>query len=117
MLVRSKIFPQFVEKIEKLKLYLSKQRNKMLKIRSEMLKTRKKGKTIKPSGKIPGNFSREFPEFRGFLGSRDFPVENLGKKGNPEAVNVNFKVISLTRLKIKPKFTALKVVRSIEFVI
>ena len=56
MLVRSKNFPQFVEKIEKLKLNLSKQRNKMLKIRSETLKTRKKGKTIKPSGKIPGNF-------------------------------------------------------------
>ena len=62
MLVRTKIFPQFVEKIEKLKLNLSKQRNKMLKIRSETLKTRKKGETIKPSGKIPGNFSQEFSE-------------------------------------------------------
>ena len=42
MLVRSKLFPQLVEKIEKLKLSLSKQRNKMLRMRSEMLKTRKK---------------------------------------------------------------------------
>ena len=48
MLVRSKFFPQFLEKIEKLKLSLSKQRNKMLKMRSEMLKTRKKAK-------FPGN--------------------------------------------------------------
>ena len=31
MLVRSKFFPQLVEKIEKFKLSLSKQRNKMLK--------------------------------------------------------------------------------------
>ena len=43
MLVTSKFFPQFVEKIEKLKLSLSKQYNKMLKIISEMLKIRKNG--------------------------------------------------------------------------
>ena len=53
MLVRSKIFPQFVEKIEKLKLNLSKQRNKMLKIRSEMMKTRKKAKQSSPLEKFP----------------------------------------------------------------
>ena len=71
MLVRSKLFPQFVEKIEKLKPSLSKQHNKMLKMKSEMLKTRKKDKTIKL-----GKNSREFlesREFRRFLGSRKFP--------------------------------------------
>ena len=48
MLVRSKCFSQFVEKIEKLG--LSKQFSTMLKIRLEMLKIRKNGKIIK-SGK------------------------------------------------------------------
>ena len=43
-LVRSKFFPQGVEKIEKLKRSLSKQHHKMLKTTSEMLKTRKKAK-------------------------------------------------------------------------
>ena len=42
MLVRSKFFPELVEKIEKLKLNLSKQHNKMLKMKSEMLKNHKK---------------------------------------------------------------------------
>ena len=60
MLVRSKLFPRFVEKIEKLKLSLSKQRNKMLKMRSEMLKTRKKAKQSSP-GKFLGNFFEHFP--------------------------------------------------------
>ena len=41
MLVRSKFFLQFVEKMEKIKLSLSKQHNKMLKIKSEMLKIKK----------------------------------------------------------------------------
>ena len=54
MHVRSKFFPQFVEKIEKLKLSLLKRHNKMLKIESEMLKIRKNGKIIK-LGKFPGN--------------------------------------------------------------
>ena len=58
MLVRSKFFPQFVEKIEQLKLSLSKQRNKMLKMRSEMLKTKKKGKIIK----LEKNYREIFPE-------------------------------------------------------
>ena len=43
----------------------------MLKVKSEMLKTRKKGKTIKL-----GKCSRKFPEsweFRGFSESREFP--------------------------------------------
>ena len=42
MLVRSNFFSQFVEKIEKFILSLSKLHNKVLKIRSEMLKARKK---------------------------------------------------------------------------
>ena len=67
MLVRSKFFPQCVEKIEKLKLSLSKQRYKMLKMRSETLKTRKKGKIIKQ-----GKFSWEFSQSRAFLRSRKF---------------------------------------------
>ena len=52
MLVRSKFFSQFVEKIEKFELSLSKQHNQMLKIRSEMLKIIKNVKMIK-LGKIP----------------------------------------------------------------
>ena len=85
MLVSSKFFLQFVEKIEKLKLSLSKQHNSMLKIRSEMLKTRKKGKTIKL-----GKFFRECfksRESREFSRSREFfenfvsrKVENPGKR-------------------------------------
>ena len=47
MFRKSKFFPQFLEKIEKLKLSLSKHHNKMLKIGSEKLKIRKTGKTIK----------------------------------------------------------------------
>ena len=39
--MRSKFFLQFVEKMEKLRLSLSKQHDKMLKIKSEMLKIRK----------------------------------------------------------------------------
>ena len=42
-----KIFLQFVEKIKELKPGLSKQHNKMLKIRSEMLEIEKNGKIIK----------------------------------------------------------------------
>ena len=64
MLVRSKFFSEFVEKIEKFKVSLSKQHNKMLKMRSEMLKTRKKAKS---------SSSGKFPESRGFLGFREFP--------------------------------------------
>ena len=51
MLVKSKFCPQFVEKIGKLKLRLSKQHNKM--------KIRKNGKVIK----LEKN-SRKFPESR-----------------------------------------------------
>ena len=53
MLVRSKIFPQFVEKIENLKLSLSKQRNKMIKIRSEILKIIKMAEDFRDSGNFP----------------------------------------------------------------
>ena len=59
MLVRSKFFSQFVETIEKFKLSLSKQHNKMLKMRSEMLKTKKKSKIIKLE-----KISRKFSESR-----------------------------------------------------
>ena len=45
MLVRSKFFLQFVEKMEKLKLSVSKQHKKQ-KIKSEMLKIRKNVKII-----------------------------------------------------------------------
>ena len=66
MLVRSKLFSQFVEKIEKLELSLSKQHNKMLKIRSEMLK-------IINNDQAREKFSREFPESRAISGTRKFP--------------------------------------------
>ena len=61
---RSKFFFQFVEKIEKLELNLSKQHNKMLKIRSEMVKIIKNVKMIKlanfPNPGNPENFSKIF---------------------------------------------------------
>ena len=70
MLVRSNIFPQFVEKVEKLKLVsLTKQRNIMRKKKSEMLKTRKKGKTIR----LGKNCRKIFPGTRKISEiSRDF---------------------------------------------
>ena len=74
MLVRSKFVPQFVEKIEKFKLSLSKQHNKMLKMRSEMLKSRKKKAKQLSSRKITGKFFENFP----FPGKLKF-----GKKGKP----------------------------------
>ena len=60
MLVRSKFFSQFVEKIEKLKLSLSKQHNKMQKVRSEMLKIRKKWQNNHARENYPGNIPRNF---------------------------------------------------------
>ena len=58
MRVRSKFFPHFLEKIEKFKLSLSKQHNKMLKMISEMRKNQKKSVAIKL-----GKFSwKKFPE-------------------------------------------------------
>ena len=59
MLVRSKFFLQFVEKMEKLQLTLSKHHNKMPKIKSEMLKIRKNVKIIKLEKISLENF-REF---------------------------------------------------------
>ena len=76
MLVKSKLFLQFVEKMEKLKL-LSKQHNKMLKINSEMLKIRKNVKIIE----LEKNFLRKFPESlesKDFRNSRNFQ-EVFGK--------------------------------------
>ena len=60
MLVSSKLFLEFVEKMEKLKLTVAKQHNKMLRIKSEMLKIRKNVKIIK-LGKIYRENFREFP--------------------------------------------------------
>ena len=57
MFVRSKFLFQFVEKMEKIMLSLSKQHNKMLKNKFEMLKIRKNVKIIKLE-----KFSRENPE-------------------------------------------------------
>ena len=85
MLATSKYFPQFVEKIEKLKLSLFKQRNKMLKMRSEMLKTGK-SKTIE-FGKKSRGFSgyREFTRIPGkFFENFSFPGKLKNReRGNP----------------------------------
>ena len=67
MLVRSNFFSHFVEKIENFKLRLSKQHNEILKMRSEMQKTRKESKIIKL-----GNIFRE-------KNAKNFP-----NPGNPE---------------------------------
>ena len=88
MLVRSNFFPQFVKKIERLKLSLSKQRNKMLKIRFESLKIRKSDKIIEigktPRENVPG-ISR-IPKIFGIASRKIFlkfsvfrEVENPGK--------------------------------------
>ena len=61
MLVRSKFLLQFVKKMGKLKIHLSKQHDKMLKIKSEMLKIRKNVKIIKLE-KISRENVRQFPE-------------------------------------------------------
>ena len=99
MLVRLKFFLQFVEKMKKFKLSLLKQHNKMLKMISEMLKTRKKSKIIKL-----GKISREFSEFQAFSKSREF----LGITRNqvitsaiPEKVFENFSFSG--KLKIREK--------------
>ena len=91
--MKSIFFPRFVEKIEKLKLGLSKQHNKMLKIRSEMLKTRKKKPNNRAREIFPGMFQipetpwifeipkifRNYLEFfKKFSVSRE--VKNPGKK-------------------------------------
>ena len=68
MLLRSKFFSQYVEKMEKLKLSLSKQHNKMLKNISEMLKIRKNAKIIKLK-----KIYRENLEFQTFSGFRKVP--------------------------------------------
>ena len=77
MFVRSNFFPQFVEKMEKLQLNLSKQHNKMLKIKSEMLKIRKNVKIIKFEkiscknfAGIPEKLFKNFP-FSGLLKIRE----------------------------------------------
>ena len=79
MLVRSKLFLQFVKKIEKLKLSLSRQHNKMLKTRFQTLKIRKNDTIIKleknsrknfSNPGIPANFLENFP-FTGNLKIRE----------------------------------------------
>ena len=89
MLVSLKFFPQFVEKIEKPKLILSKQRYKMLKIRSEMLKIRKNGKIIKL-----GRISRKFPEYREFF-FENFPFPGKLKVREKGKLKLSDKYISL----------------------
>ena len=64
MLVRSKFFLQFVKNLEKLKPSLSKQPNKMLKMKSEMLKIGKNVKIIK--------LEKIYRKSRRFLGFREF---------------------------------------------
>ena len=59
--MRSKFFLQLVEEMEKFKLSLSKQHNKVLKIKSEMLKIRKKIQNNQARKRIPGKFSGNFP--------------------------------------------------------
>ena len=65
MLVRSKFFLQFVEKVERLKLSLSKQHNKMLKIKSEMMKIKKKTKKNVKISQLEKISRENFREFSG----------------------------------------------------
>ena len=59
MLVRSKNFPRLIEKIEEIKPSLSKQFNK---IRSEMLKIKKRqNNEARENFRDPGNFCENFP--------------------------------------------------------
>ena len=100
ILVRSKFFPQFVEKMEKLNLSLSKHLNKMLKRRSELLKTRKTSKTIK-LGKTSQEFpeSREFPRIPGkFCESFSLPGKlKIREKEKPYPAGYSSKVYAPTR--------------------
>ena len=81
MLVRCKFFPQFVAKIERLNLSLSKQHNNMLKIRFEMLKIKRIWQ-IKPAReKISGKFL-DCRESRGFSRSRLEKLK-IRDKGKP----------------------------------
>ena len=71
MLVSLKFFSQFVKNIEKLQLSLSKQHNKMIKIRSEKLKIRKNGEVIISSGKVTCTIAKIVPIFK--KGERENP--------------------------------------------
>ena len=84
MLVRSNFFLQFVEKTEKLRLSLSKQHNKMLKIKSEMLKIRKKCQNSQVRKYFPQKFW-EFPEIpEKFFKNFSFPGQlQIQEKGKP----------------------------------
>ena len=84
MLVRSKIVLQFVEKIEELQPSLSKQHNKMLKIRSEMLKIRKNFKIFKLE-KISGKNFPNPEDFRDPKNSSEFPDMFLKISRFPES--------------------------------
>ena len=96
MFVRSKFFSQFVEKIEKLELSLSKQHNKMLKIRSENAENHKKCQNDQARENFPEKFPRNLPNpgnpeiFRvpgnpgKFLKNFPFPGKlKIRKKGKP----------------------------------
>ena len=79
--MRSKFFLEFVKKMEKLKLSLSKPHDKMLKMKSEMLKIRKNVKIIKRE-----KISREnFPEIfrRTFSRPANGPVLSLFSSNGP----------------------------------
>ena len=76
MLVGSKIFLQFVEKMEKLKLSFRKQHNKILNIKSEMLKIRKNVKIIKLE-KIFRKLFGNFPSPEDHRDSVNFPKKEI----------------------------------------
>ena len=84
MLARSKFFSQFVEIIEKLELSWLKQHNKILKIRSKMLKIMKKCQ----NDQARKNFAEKFPGYfpnpanaEDFRDPGNFPVSDSTKCG------------------------------------
>ena len=84
MLVRSKFFLNLSKKLKKFKLSLSKQYNKMLKMRSAMVKIREKSKIIK-LGKISQKIFRKFSKIPGkFFEYFLFPGKlKIREKGKP----------------------------------
>ena len=73
-LVRSKFFLQFVEEMEKLKLSLSKQHNKMLKIESQCWKSKKKSQNNQARKNFPRKFTgiSRIPEIPKIFGIPEF---------------------------------------------
>ena len=91
MLVRSKLFPQFVEKIEKLKLCLSKPHHEIRKIRSEMLKIKKKQQNNQAQEKFPGIF--RIPEI-----PMVFEIRKVKNPGNRETLVVVCLLVSVMKI-------------------